>query len=106
MFFPEPLPERVFRGPRSRSIMKGWFLGPPRESRNANMRFRGPTSSLKMSILGYPPIRGNGPGTDLFRFLRIFIDIYVFSRFLEIFIAFGPLLDHFWTDFGPSLERF
>ena len=102
MFFPEPRPERVFRGSRSRSIMKGWFLGPPRESRNDNMRFRGPRVSKKKGKKSKLFL----PGPDLFRFLRIFIDIYEFSGFLEIFIDLGPILDNFWTDFGPILERF
>ena len=106
MFFPEPLSERVLRASRSRSIMKGWFLGPPANPETPTSDSRGSLFRPRCRLWGGTSIYARHPGAALFRFLRILIDIYVFSRFLEIFIDFGPILDRFGTDFGPILERF
>ena len=97
MFFPGPLPRSVFRWPRSPSTMKGWFLGPPRESRNANMRFRGPPFARTSRLCAPAPSRGNRPVAPRGRPGR---DSASETAPGSISLVFGPIFGGLWTDSG------
>ena len=77
-FFPEPLPGGVFGGSRCRSLLKNAILEPFRVFGGVQNRPLGAPFPLEKSTFRFPAFAPERPGTDLFRFLRIFIDIYVF----------------------------
>ena len=103
MFFPNPLPEAIFRGSKSQPILKSAILEPywiqgGSKNRSPERHFR-PKRLQKPS----PPNNGERPGADL---VAIWRRKRSKDAFLSIWLCFLLILEGFWTNFGWILKDF